>query len=275
MSIRSVRRPASAVASSVLLAAGVLLAGCAPAERIAAPAAITVPRAPVTPVALADVSRGGGVVISQVYGGGGNAGAPYRNDFVELFNAGPSAVSISGWSVQYSSASGTGLFNANGVTTLSGTLQPGQYYLVQLAGGSTGGPLPTADATGTSNLSGTAGKVVLVDQSAGLACNGSSTPCSADQTSHIVDLVGFGAANYFEGAAPTATLSNTTAAQRKSTAAPTRTTTAPTSASSHRYRATPRPRPAPATARHRPRPARSPSPSSRRPRRSRSARRRR
>ena len=48
-----------------------------------------------------------GVVISQVYGGGGNASAPYQNDFIELFNRGASAVSLNGWSVQYASATGT------------------------------------------------------------------------------------------------------------------------------------------------------------------------
>src|SRR6185436_15543578 len=29
------------------------------------------------------------VVISQVYGGGGNAGATLKSDFIELYNAGP------------------------------------------------------------------------------------------------------------------------------------------------------------------------------------------
>src|SRR6266545_4300063 len=48
------------------------------------------------------------VVISQVYGGGGNAGAPYTHDFVELFNRGSATVSLAGWSVQYTSATGTG-----------------------------------------------------------------------------------------------------------------------------------------------------------------------
>ncbi|MEQ1530867.1 MAG: hypothetical protein ABL925_16240, partial [Methylococcales bacterium] len=28
------------------------------------------------------------IVISQVYGGGGNTGATYKNDFIELFNRG-------------------------------------------------------------------------------------------------------------------------------------------------------------------------------------------
>ena len=48
------------------------------------------------------------LVISQVYGGGGNAGSVYKNDFIELHNRGASSVSLAGWSVQYaSSATGT------------------------------------------------------------------------------------------------------------------------------------------------------------------------
>ena len=43
-------------------------------------------------------------MISQVFGGGGNSGAPFRNDFIEIFNAGNSTVNLSGWSVQYASA---------------------------------------------------------------------------------------------------------------------------------------------------------------------------
>ncbi len=146
-----------------------------------------------------------GVVISQVYGGNGNA---FASDYVELFNAAATPVSIAGWSIQYSSAAGTGLFSANGVTALSGTLQPGQRHLVQLAT-TTGTALPTADSVGTTNLSGTAGKVILANVATGLACNGASTPCSTAQLAQIVDLVGYGAtANFFEGApapAPSAT----------------------------------------------------------------------
>ena len=36
----------------------------------------------------------GGVVISQVFAGGGNTGAPFQRDYVELFNAGSAAVSL-------------------------------------------------------------------------------------------------------------------------------------------------------------------------------------
>ncbi|HLA08132.1 MAG TPA: ExeM/NucH family extracellular endonuclease, partial [Anaerolineales bacterium] len=157
-----------------------------------------------------------GVVISQIYGGGGNAGAPLRNDFVELFNRGTSPVSLTGWSIQYASATGTGNFAANSIATLSGTLAPGQYYLVQLAsGGAVGALLPTPDATGTQNMSGTGAKVALVNTTTGLACNGSAgQPCSAAQLAQIVDLVGWDGANFFE-TAPAPTTTNTTSVSRK------------------------------------------------------------
>ena len=166
-------------------------------------------------VALPAVAVSPNVVISQVYGGGNNTGATYRNDFVEVFNRGAAAVSLTGMSVQYASATGTGTFGSNGVATLSGTLSAGQYYLVQLAGGTTNGiALPTPDATYTSpNLSGTGGKVVLVNSASGLACNGGSDPCDSSETALIIDLVGYGTANFFEGAAAP-TLSNSTAAFR-------------------------------------------------------------
>jgi predicted extracellular nuclease len=155
------------------------------------------------------------VVISQVYGGGGNSGAPYTHDFVELFNRGTATVSLNGMSVQYASATGTGNFSANPVVLLSGTVAPGQRYLVQQFGGTTGAPLPTPDATGTASMSGTAGKVALVDSTTGLACNGGSAPCDAGQLALIRDLVGYGGANFFEGA-PAPALSNTTAGLRAS-----------------------------------------------------------
>ncbi|MEV7969852.1 ExeM/NucH family extracellular endonuclease [Sphaerisporangium sp. NPDC088356] len=155
----------------------------------------------------------GTVVISQVYGGGGNSGAPLTNDFVELFNRSGSDVSLSGWSLQYTSATGTGNFATNKVD-LSGSLAPGQYHLVQLAAGTTpSGALPAPDTTGGLNLSGTAGKVALVHSADGLACNGGSTVCTADQLALIADLVGYGTANFSEGA-PAPALTNATAALR-------------------------------------------------------------
>ncbi|SEH03008.1 hypothetical protein SAMN05444920_13217 [Nonomuraea solani] len=184
-------------AAAILAAAGVLVGSIA---------ALSAPSMAATP---------GTVVISQVYGGGGNSGAPLTNDYVELFNRSGAPVSLDGWSVQYTSAAGTGNFAAN-KAALSGTLAPGQYHLLQLAAGSTpSGALPTPDSAGSINMSGTAGKVALVKSAEGLACNGSSTPCTDAQLAQLSDLVGYGTANFFEGTAAPA-LTNATAGLRKS-----------------------------------------------------------
>jgi methionine-rich copper-binding protein CopC len=63
----------------------------------------------------------GQVVISQVYGGGGNSGATFTNDFIELHNNSSVTVNITGWSVQYAPA--TGSFGNK--TDLSGSIPPG------------------------------------------------------------------------------------------------------------------------------------------------------
>ncbi len=145
----------------------------------------------------------GFIVISQVYGGGGNTGATYTNDFIELFNAGGAPVNIAGWSVQYASATGTSW----AVTPITGIIQPGHYYLIQEAAGSGGTmPLPTPDATGSIAMSATNGKVALVV---------GTTPLTGSCPAGVLDFVGYGStANCYEGSGPTATLSNTTAALR-------------------------------------------------------------
>jgi predicted extracellular nuclease len=154
------------------------------------------------------------VVISQVYGGGGNSGGIYTNDFVELFNRGTSTVSLTGWSIQYTSATGTGLFGSSTtlITPLSGSLAPSQYLLIQeAAGANVIAPLPTPDITDSTpiNMSGTGGKVALVMSTDGLGCNGGSTLCSAAQLALIKDLVGWDGANFYETAAAPATTNPT------------------------------------------------------------------
>mgnify|MGYP005841870517 FL=1 len=143
------------------------------------------------------------VIISQIYGGGGNSEAEYKNDFIELFNRGNTPINLIGWSVQYASASGS----TWQVTPLSGVLQPGQYYLIQQASGSGGTQdLPDPDAIGSIAMSATSGKVALVNSQTALS---GACPDSAS----IIDLVGYGTPNCFEGR-PALTLSNTTAAKR-------------------------------------------------------------
>ena len=149
------------------------------------------------------------VVVSQIYGGGGNEGATFRNDYVELFNAGSGSVDLSGWTVQYATAAGT----TWQTTALSGAIAPGRYYLVQLASNAdVGAALPPADATGTSNLGGTSGKIALVRGAGALTCGTSAGSCSADPL--VADFVGYGNASDFEGAGSAAGLSNTSAALR-------------------------------------------------------------
>src|SRR5215203_179958 len=84
--------------SRLVLVAGALtgIAGC----HDPAP----MPTAPVLDARQLITTSAEKLVISQVYGGGGNANAPYRNDFIELFNAGGVGVNLTGMSVQYASA---------------------------------------------------------------------------------------------------------------------------------------------------------------------------
>jgi len=146
-----------------------------------------------------------GIVISQIYGGGGNSGAIYKNDFIELFNRGTTTINVTGWSVQYASSTGT----TWQVTNLSGSIAAGKYYLIQEAAGGGGTTnLPTPDATGSINMAATAGKVALVNNTTALS---GACPSSAS----IIDLVGFGStANCFEGSGPTPAPSNTNAVLR-------------------------------------------------------------
>jgi predicted extracellular nuclease len=149
-----------------------------------------------------------GVRISQVYGGGGNSGSTFKNDFVELFNSGNATVSLTGLSVQYNSAAGVGTWQ---VTTLTGSIAPGKYYLVQESQG-TGGTvnLPTPDATGTIAMSATSGKVALV---------ASTTALSGSCPAADVDFVAYGTVSCSEGSTsgstPAPLLANGTADFRK------------------------------------------------------------
>jgi hypothetical protein len=149
------------------------------------------------------------VVISQVYGGGGNSGSTYKNDFIELHNRSTSAQPIGGWSVQYNSATGTGAWQATPIP--AGTmLAPGAYFLVQEAAG-TGGTtsLPAPDATGSIGLGAAAGRVALVPNATALGAG-----CPAAGT--VVDLVGFGSTAACSEGMPSPAPSNTTAILRNS-----------------------------------------------------------
>jgi hypothetical protein len=154
-------------------------------------------------------SGSGSIVVGELYAAGGNSGAAYANDYVELFNRGTNPVAIDGWTLQYASASSTSWQS----TALSGTIPAGGRYLVQLAsGGANGAALPSADATGTANLAATGGKVAVVDDATALSCGASAGSCSA--ASGLEDLVGYGGAADYEGSAAAPAGSATTALAR-------------------------------------------------------------
>jgi 5'-nucleotidase len=148
------------------------------------------------------------LVISEVYGGGGNSGASLTNDFIELYNPTDAAISVSGWSIQWRSQNATG--PATGVTPLTGSVPPGEHYLVQQAAG-TGGDtlLPTPNATGTIAMGGSNGTAILanttVAQNPGV---GTTAPAGA-----IIDLVGVNS-NVWEGTDKAPAMSNTTSSSR-------------------------------------------------------------
>src|SRR3989441_8573539 len=148
----------------------------------------------------------GTVVISQIYGGGGNVDAPFTNDFIEIFNRSNSTVNLAGWSVQYASSGGTSWQT----TALSGMIAPGQYYLVKEGAGSScsGSPcgvaLPAFNASGSINMAAASGKVAVVSSTSPL-----SGSCATGPT--VNDFVGYGAANCFEGATAAPGMDNVSA----------------------------------------------------------------
>ncbi len=162
------------------------------------------------------------VVISQVYGGGGNTDAlnqnnqgVYDSDFVEIYNRSASPVNLNGWSVQYASPTSSGGFNnPSNQVNLSGTIQSHQYMLIRFSDPFRGfAALPTPDFStvyGSGGLGNDGGRVVL---SSSTAAVGTATTAAT-----VKDLVGYGSASlFFEGAGPAFTPDNAHAVIRKGT----------------------------------------------------------
>lgn len=145
------------------------------------------------------------VVISQVYGAGGNTGAIFTADYVELHNVSATPQSLAGLSIQYASAAG--LFSASFALPVGASIPPGGYYLVQMStAGANGGPLPTPDTVATPFIAmgAAGGKVALV--------NG-TTPVTSCPDPLMIDLVGYGSATCSENS-PITGVSATLAAVR-------------------------------------------------------------
>ncbi len=161
------------------------------------------------------------IVISEVYGGGGGATATYKNDFVELKNIGTSEATLANGVIQYASA--TGAFNSYIVLPENITLAPGQKYLIEMVpktANTSGVDLPTADFQATKNTSFADGKeydggLNLAAKNGKIALtNGVERVQSVVDAPFIVDFVGYGTANMYEGTGAVVALDATTSATR-------------------------------------------------------------
>jgi hypothetical protein len=142
------------------------------------------------------------VRISQVYGGGGGGSSYYIYDHVELFNSSNAPVDISGWAVEYGSATGNwGSSTGNIFNFPPGTLiQPCSYLVIQTGSASSNPgaiPLPvTPDfATTGVSMSNSNGKVAL------FSATNSNVPCGSELPGTLVDKVAWGTGNCPEGTA--------------------------------------------------------------------------
>ncbi len=157
--------------------------------------------------ASAAVDPASDLVISEVYGGGGNNGAVYSRDFVEIANVGETELDLSAYSVQYASATGSSWQ----VTPLTGAVLPaGEQLLIgQASGADTSLPGIDADVEGSIALSSSQGKVALV--SSAQALSGSTGLVDRPE---VVDFVGWGGATHFAGSAAAPATGNATSIAR-------------------------------------------------------------
>ncbi|WP_027387905.1 lamin tail domain-containing protein [Chryseobacterium gregarium] len=142
------------------------------------------------------------IVISEIYGGGGDAGSTLINDYIILKNTGSETVSLRGATLQYA--------DSNGIFTQYHTLpdialSSGQSYLIQEGSGGGGisnlpapdfmaGNILTFDGSQNSSagldLNMASGKIVLADNA--LQVTNADDP-------NVIDLVNYGTSVQFAG----------------------------------------------------------------------------
>ena len=152
----------------------------------------------------------GQIKISEIYTGGQSSSALYKNDWVELYNSGSSSVTMNNWSVQYASSSSSGTTNFQ-VSTFSGTIQAFSYFLVRVSSAGTDGADVSYDISGSPTISfgDNNGKVALCNSNTAL------TPNTLFTAGNLVDFVGYGTANQYEGPGTITGVSKTVTIQRK------------------------------------------------------------
>jgi len=153
------------------------------------------------------------IVINEVYTGGGILGAAITNDFIELKNIGSSTASLTGATIQYASATGSFTQYSNLPNI---TLAPGQTYLIQQGSDGLGGLINLINPNLIVNVLlnfdgspavGVGAGLALTSGKVALASN--ATQVTGSTASNVLDFVGYGLANQFEGApAPSPTILN-------------------------------------------------------------------
>ncbi|WP_262152613.1 lamin tail domain-containing protein [Chryseobacterium foetidum] len=154
------------------------------------------------------------IVINEIYTGGGLLGAAITNDFIELKNIGSTTASLNGATLQYGPATG-GFTNYYSIPSI--TLAPNQTYLIQQGSEGLGGLINLLNPNLTINVvlgfdgsTNVAVGVGLAFTSGKVALASNSTQVTGPTALNVLDFVGYGAADQYEGsgAAPSPTILN-------------------------------------------------------------------
>ncbi len=101
------------------------------------------------------------LLLAEVYGGGGEQGSHWTNDYILLYNPTSNSVDLSTWSVQYA------IFQSSRwqVINLIGTIPADEYYFLRFGGDGSGNmPLPfTPNVISNINLDKNKGKIALTN----------------------------------------------------------------------------------------------------------------
>ncbi len=149
-----------------------------------------------------------GLVIREVYGAGGNAGAPFNADFVELYNPTGAAIELRGMSLQYRSAAG----NPGGSPfALVGSVPSNTSFLVRMsATGAVGAALSADLVAGPAiAMASDSGQVLLVDGVGVVSGSGNFAGAAG-----VIDMVGYGTAATSYETGPTANASTANSVNR-------------------------------------------------------------
>lgn len=138
------------------------------------------------------------LVINEVYGAGGNAGAVFNADFVELYNPTDDPISLTGLSVQYRSANGG---SGGSPYALTGSVPANGTFLIQMSSvGANGAALPTPDATASPSftMAAAGGQTFLLAGTTPISGTGDMSGNPA-----VIDMVGVSGSTSYETAPTT------------------------------------------------------------------------